>query len=58
MRGVTTTIKGHLRKGLYVQNGLATVYNVTSVVVIPLNDSQLWHLRLVHISHKGLDKLS
>lgn len=57
MRGSMTIIKGHQRNGLHVLDGLNVVCNVAIIVTYTTNLTKMWHLRLGHINHKGLEEL-
>lgn len=57
IRGVMT-IKGSMKNGLYVLDGMTTPCNATSLATSTNRNTQLWHLRLEHINNMGMEELS
>ncbi|KAH9706111.1 hypothetical protein KPL70_012113 [Citrus sinensis] len=56
IKGSMVIIKGNKNNGLYVMNG-QTVIGEASITESSEDKSKLWHLRLGHISEKGLKEL-
>ncbi|KAH9769620.1 hypothetical protein KPL71_012083 [Citrus sinensis] len=55
IRNGTVIMKGYRRNGLYVLNGSVMLPGVNSVSG---DKTRLWHMRLAHMSEKGLRELS
>ena len=58
MKGSMVVLKAEKRNGLYLLDGVAIIG--TAAVVAPkiLDKTTLWHMRLAHVSEKGLMELS
>ncbi|KAH9684927.1 hypothetical protein KPL70_013734 [Citrus sinensis] len=56
IKGSMVIMKGNKNNGLYVMNG-QTVIGEASVTESGVDKTKLWHLRLGHISEKGLKEL-
>ena len=57
MRGSMVLIKGSLSNGLYVLQGIA-ITGAVGVSNQSLDKTMMWHLRLGHMSERGLRELS
>jgi len=44
--------------GLYILDGSIVIGNASVASVVPHNNSELWHLRLGHVSERGLVELA
>lgn len=56
--GALITVKGSKMNGLYILDGSIVIGNASVASVVPHNNSELWHLRLGHVSERGLVELA
>lgn len=57
IKGSLTVMKGHTYNGLYILE-VVTVTGTVATIVNGVDKTRLWHLRLGHISEKGLAEIS
>jgi len=55
--GALITVKGSKMNGLYILDCSIVIGNASVASVVPHNNSELWHLRLGHVSERGLVEL-
>jgi len=55
--GALITVKESKMNGLYILDGSIVIGNASMAGVVPHNNSELWHLRLGHVSERGLVEL-
>ena len=53
-KGGTIVMRGEKKNGLYVSIGSSIPVNVVMTVESDVDKTKVWHLRLAHISMKGL----
>lgn len=58
LHGALITVKGSKMNGLYILDGSIVIGNTSVASVVPHNNSELWHLRLGHVSERGLVELA
>uniref|UniRef100_A0A803PS03 Retrovirus-related Pol polyprotein from transposon TNT 1-94 n=1 Tax=Cannabis sativa TaxID=3483 RepID=A0A803PS03_CANSA len=56
-RGSLVVVRGRLKNGLYYMVGTAVTGTASPAINNANNDIQLWHLRLGHVSERGLIEL-
>ena len=56
-RGSLTVMKGTIKNGLYTLIGQTVIGKVSTMLKEDVRTTKLWHQRLGHISHKGLQEL-
>ena len=56
-RGSLTVMKGTIKNGLYTFIGQIVTGKVSTVLKEDVGTTNLWHQRLGHISHRGLQEL-
>ena len=56
--GALITVKGYRMNGLYILDGSIVIGNASVANVASHNNSELWHLRLGHVSERGLVELA
>ncbi|RVW58895.1 Retrovirus-related Pol polyprotein from transposon TNT 1-94 [Vitis vinifera] len=56
-RGSLTVMKGTIKNGLYTLIGQTVTRKVSTVLKEDVGTTKLWHQRLGHISHRGLQEL-
>ncbi|PKU72470.1 Retrovirus-related Pol polyprotein from transposon TNT 1-94 [Dendrobium catenatum] len=57
-KGAMVIMKGVLVNNLYVLEGHTMKKSATNITSVPVDSTKLWHLRLGHVSQKGLEELS
>ena len=56
-RGSLTVMKGTIKNGLYTLIGQTVTGKVFTMLKEDVGTTKLWHQRLGHISHRGLQEL-
>jgi len=56
--GALITVKRYKMIGLYILDDSMVIGNASMTSVTPHNNSELWHLRLGHVSERGLVELA
>ena len=58
MKGTEMIMKGVKKNGLYMLEGSSVPVSAAIYVVSDVDRTMLWHLRLGHMSIKGMQELS